>query len=274
MPSHAQRCLTRKHQQGMSLMEFTVSSAIGLLTAAAAMTALIHIRSLSQAIHETVQIQQQAAYAFRVIGQQIRQAGSLALRPVSSAATATELETPFAWLESAPVSGTDAPGSSEFALSLIYQDVFESTYAAKADKYENQALLRNCLGEKPKNQQPAQLTSRFKITNGNLVCAGTATAQIVLPGVTDLHILYLVRGAQGNPLHFQYLKASEVQESSAWPRVQAIEICLEITGSLPMPASADVYIKCDGSQAVRAKHLKKVFKNNFHIPSSSWNIFH
>ena len=56
-----------------------VGIAIGLLVVAVAMGALMASRGISGTVSEATSMQQQAAYAFRVIGQQIRQAGSLEL---------------------------------------------------------------------------------------------------------------------------------------------------------------------------------------------------
>lgn len=66
-------------QKGATLIELMVGIAIGLLVVAVAMGALMVSRGVSGTVSDASAIQQQAAYAMRVIGQQTRQAGSLRL---------------------------------------------------------------------------------------------------------------------------------------------------------------------------------------------------
>ena len=69
----------RPLQTGVSLIELMVGISIGLLTVSVALGALMASRGISSTVSEVSQMQQQAAYAFRVIGQQLRQAGSVEL---------------------------------------------------------------------------------------------------------------------------------------------------------------------------------------------------
>ena len=64
-------------QSGVTLIELMVGIAIGLMVVAVAMGALMVSRSVSGTVSDASDIQQQAAYAMRVIGAQVRQAGSL-----------------------------------------------------------------------------------------------------------------------------------------------------------------------------------------------------
>ena len=64
-------------QRGVTLIELMVGITIGLLTVAVAMGALMVSRGISGTVSDASTIQQQAAYAMRVIGLQLRQAGSL-----------------------------------------------------------------------------------------------------------------------------------------------------------------------------------------------------
>src|SRR5256885_14199587 len=66
-------------QKGFTLLELMVGVAIGLLVVAVATAALMVSRGVSGTVSDASGIQQQAAYAMRVIGLQLRQAGSLYL---------------------------------------------------------------------------------------------------------------------------------------------------------------------------------------------------
>ena len=63
----------KSFQRGMSLIELMVGLAIGLLTISVALGALMVSRGVSGTVTDASQLQQQASYAFRVMGQQIRQ---------------------------------------------------------------------------------------------------------------------------------------------------------------------------------------------------------
>ena len=71
--------IINKNQRGVSLLELLVGIAIGLLVVAVAMGALMASRGLSGTVSDASTLQQQASYAFRIMGQQIRQAGGLYL---------------------------------------------------------------------------------------------------------------------------------------------------------------------------------------------------
>lgn len=62
----------KSFQRGMTLIELMVGLAIGLLTISVALGALMVSRGVSGTVTDASQLQQQASYAFRVMGQQIR----------------------------------------------------------------------------------------------------------------------------------------------------------------------------------------------------------
>nr|WP_257645792.1 hypothetical protein [Ottowia beijingensis] len=63
----------------MTLIELMVGIALGLMVVAVATVALMSSRSVSGTISDASTMQQQASYAFSVIGRQVRQAGSVEL---------------------------------------------------------------------------------------------------------------------------------------------------------------------------------------------------
>ena len=58
----------KSQQRGVTLIELLVGIAIGLMVVAVALGALMASRSISGTVSEATSLQQQAAYAFRVIG--------------------------------------------------------------------------------------------------------------------------------------------------------------------------------------------------------------
>ncbi len=79
-------------QRGVTLIELLVGIVIGLLTVAVAMGALMVSRGVTGTVSDSSMLQQQAAYAFRVIGQQIRQAGSLRLNLASQKSEGADID--------------------------------------------------------------------------------------------------------------------------------------------------------------------------------------
>ena len=71
--------LNRHHQSGATLIELMVGITIGLLTIAVAIGDLLVSRGVSTSVSDVTGLQEQASYAFRIIGQQLRQAGSIRL---------------------------------------------------------------------------------------------------------------------------------------------------------------------------------------------------
>ena len=82
-----------QRHRGVTLIELLVGLIIGLLTVAVAMGALMVSRGVSGTGSDASEIQQQGSYAMRVIGQQIRQAGSLKLDLFPSGAMAGASDT-------------------------------------------------------------------------------------------------------------------------------------------------------------------------------------
>ena len=254
-------------QQGVTLVELLVGIAIGLLVVAVAMGALMASRGISGTVSEATSLQQEAAYAFRVMGQQIRQAGGieLSLTPdiTLDAASSTNdpAMTPVAF--NAPdgknpqfnralstLSGDNTP-----SFTVGYQNYTEPTTTASAA-----SMLRDCLGQNP---TAAVLTSKFQRNAKNeLVCtgAGSNTAQPIIGNVTDLKVRY-VRQAATNDL--QYLTAPPTD----WKNIYAVEICLELTGTESTPTNGATYTDCNNAEASYGNHLKMVFRNLYQIRS-------
>jgi len=71
----------RSSQRGVSLVELLVGLTIGLLAIMVAIGTLILSRGVAGSVSDMSQLQQQGSFALRVIGTQLRQAGSVDLQP-------------------------------------------------------------------------------------------------------------------------------------------------------------------------------------------------
>ncbi len=271
-----------RYQQGVTLIELMVGIALGLMVIAVAMVALMTSRSISGTVSDASAMQQQAAYAFDVIGRQIRQAGSLelSLNPdfsFSSSNITFDALQPVAFDAPDPT-GTRPPfdrkvntlsGTTTPAFTVGYQNYTESIKPAGTQITESQ--LRDCLGQNPGKATPASapvLSSSFQRNSSNeLVCtgAGGGGTQAIIDNVTDLQIRYAVQPKGTSTM--QYISSPAAIDD--WSRVYAVEVCLELTSkeSVSVPASA-TYTNCSGDDdASYDNRLKMVFRSTYQLRS-------
>lgn len=235
----------RLHRQtGVTLIELMVGITIGLLTIAVAMGSLVVSRGVSGTVSDASQVQQQASYVFRVIGQQLRQAASMRLnlavqKPAGSPIEASDVVAFTPDLSIIPIAGKDSPGASEYALSVGYQNYAEPSFTAMSDI----SLFRDCLGSKPSD---TMVFNQFVLKDNELRCAGADNVpQSILRNVAEFQIRYLVQtGATLGQPTIQYVDATGV--GADWSRVFGIEVCLVLYGderiSLP---DGSTYNGCD-----------------------------
>ncbi len=270
-------------QHGVGLIELMIGITIGLLTVAVAMGALMVSRGVSGTVSDASQLQQQAAYAFRVISLQLRQAGSLRLNPAPqktlSSSVTVDIADPVAFETKVEgfdpatdtLGGKDAPGTGEFKLTMGYRNYKDALYAFAADE----SLQRNCLGE---TNSSTLIQSKFVLdtTQNTLRCAGSGAAQPFADNVANFQVRYLLQdaaSAPGNP-QIRYVSATDV--GTDWRRVEGVEVCLVLYGfeSINMPTGSS-YTDCDGSTAVdlttltgaRARRMHRVFRNVYQLRS-------
>ena len=264
-------------QSGVTLIELLVGLVIGLLVVVVALGTLVVSRQVSSTVTETSQLQQQAAYAFRIIGQQVRQASSIKLNlayglPAGTAFDAADtvaFETGFD-RKTKSIGGVDTPATGQYKLSLGYQNYEEKVFNETVPK----SLLRNCLGE----QTPASaLTSGFVLSkaagapSGDLSCAGSGGAQPLISKVSDFQVRYLVQDAGTTSPTITY--ASATTASANWPSVFGIEVCLELVGDEVVPTAGATYRDCSwntgDAEKARGDRLRMVFRNTYQIRSQN-----
>jgi len=269
MHSHNTPPRERLRQTGVTLIELMVGIAIGLLTIAVAMGALMISRGVSGTVSDASQIQQQASYAFRVIGQQLRQAASIRLNLAVQKAPGAPIEASdvvaFAPDPSiTPVSGKDSPATGEYALSVAYQNYAEPSFTSAADV----SLFRDCLGSNP---SATVVISQFVLKNQELRCAGSNNnPQSVLRNVAEFQVRYLAQtgGNSGQP-SLQYVDAAGA--GADWTGVFGVEVCLVLFGdeSVSLP-DGSTYSGCDTDAGPvnmsNTGTLPSNRKNRLHMP--------
>lgn len=240
---------SRSMQSGVTLIELMVGLVIGLLVVAVAMAALMVSRGISGTVSDASQLQQQGAYAMRVIGGQLRQAGSLYLNPdPAQSGAASDPKQPVAFetnTQNNPdgndfdQSNTLANSSTDTTLKTAFRRYKEAVFTSTAD----QALSRNCIGLPGNTSNDRSVDSTFTFQNNALVCGGNGqTAQPIISNVAEVQFTYLEQraGAQGTTVLRN--KAADVKN---WRCVQGVEVCMVLYGTEPtdMPEGSS-YTAC------------------------------
>ena len=282
-------------QQGLTLVELMVGIAIGLLVVAVAMGALMVSRGISGTVSDASGIQQQAAYAMRLFGQQLRQAGSMRLN-LNPGTTVTEdphraavaFET-VAVSASSPafsynagtanqvIAGADSPDSLTVGFRRYTEPVFTSA--------TERSQVRNCLGGPDDNTSTDERMESIFIFNAatnTLSCNGNANgagAQPVLQNVANFQVRYLLQDVTTTPGVATVRTVDATAVGTNWAQVQAVEVCLVLYGNeaIDMPADGtSTYRDCDAAgtaidmaalAGTRARRMHITFRNVFQLRS-------
>lgn len=275
------------HQRGVTLIELMVGVVIGLLVVAVAMAALMVSRGISGTVSDASTIQQQGAYAMRVIGKQLRQTSSLRLN-LDPGTTKTESNymIPVAFETSAPpiagglaydpvndsLKGTATP----VTLTAGYRRYTEPVFVNNTTQ---EALSRNCLGGPADTNTDEILENVFSLntSDNTLQCNGNRVGnQPLIRNVANFQVRYLLQDNTSNPGHptIRSVDASGVG-TNEWGQVQAIEVCLVLYGTEPIDLPANsTYTDCDGTAVdmstltgEQAKRMHLPFRGTFQLRS-------
>lgn len=264
-------------QKGLSLLELLIGLAIGLMTVAVAMVALMSSRSTTATINDSSMLQQQFSYVLRLMGQQIRQASSveLDLYPKMENAPSNlsdSIYQPVAFkqpLNSSEKSGIFSKINQDGAYELVvsysnYTEKLSTNSSAPTSPY------KNCLGE---NGNTTTITSKFKFENNRLYCAGEATYQPIAENVADFKVKYLYQTSDSEKQpQLKYVKAENF--SAEWNKIYGVEICIVLFGeeNIEIPPTAN-YQGCESSinfsslTSPRNRRIHKTYKNTFQLRS-------
>lgn len=262
-------------ERGATLIELLVGLTIGLLTISVGLGAIMVSRGVTTTVSDTTTLQQQASYVFRVIGQQLRQAGG---RPLNTAAdprdAATFVQpTAITLSDLPPIAGLDAPTASQFIISLRYVNASESIYPSPPSSTPIEGyLVSDCLGSNNGIASVPIILNQFRKNGTDLECSnGIGMVQPIISNLVDLRIRYLQQklSVTDSQPQFRYASAANLSPTD-WPEVYGIEVCLELEGEQVIDTVGASYTKCDGTTATRGNKLRMVFKNIFHIRNHAW----
>jgi type IV pilus assembly protein PilW len=230
--------MTVSRQSGMGLIELMVGLVVGLLVVIAATGSLVTTRTASRVMGDSTRLQQDAATAFRVIGQTARQAG--ARRLVDLPGGAVSFNPQYQGIQVNPntalpisIKGTDGARNGPDTLTIDRDHTLASNITAVATSFDS----ADCLGD---SVTPGQSVSNtFLVDGGLLKCDGSGKTKGtygLVAGVEDFQVWYGLRESDG----LRYTTASALAQRSPapWDQVEALRICLRLAGELNNQPSA------------------------------------
>ncbi|MBS0451675.1 MAG: hypothetical protein JSS14_10200 [Proteobacteria bacterium] len=236
------------------LIELMVALTLAGLAVAAAIAALMIARDAAASIHEMTALQQQASYALRTIGRQVRSAGSLELQASPIGTASFRFASPSAFAPDANrVYGTEgAPGASD-SLLLVH-----------TSPPLLPSLQRDCLGHEA---APGAMTQAlFQVdAKGNLGCKTGSQNQPLIGGVASFKLRYRVLWGS----RVRVMLASEIESAQMWPAVQAVEVCLELRGEQRLRTPGRQYVGCERRETGDEGRMTLVTRKLFMLNASS-----
>jgi type IV pilus assembly protein PilW len=266
----------RLRQAGFTLVELLVAMIVGMLVVLASITSMLGTRSVAMVGDDVNALHQSSAFAFRLLGQQIRQAGYIPIDPTeplfyfdANANRATNLAGERAFF--AVKGGEAAGGSGNDSLKIGYAP--------------NPNYFADCLGQAGRGagrqgyvpttpSDPGNvrlITSEFDVVRGTLRCKGSGgdTPMPIVDGVERFDVMYGVGAATGGDHVARYVTANDVAN---FDLVRTVRVCLQLAGSSRSNPHGR-YTDCDGTERASADgKLRRVYaavfalRNNLGAP--------
>ncbi len=247
-------------QAGFTLVEFLVALIIGMLVVLASVASMLGTRTTAMTGDDVNALNQSSALVFRLLGQQIRQAGYFPIddtEPLYYFNFNADKDTNLASERSFfAIKGEEAKGRE-------VNDKLKIGYAPSPDYF------KDCLGQAAATNiyDPAKptasgnlrvITSEFSVVGGVLKCkgSGNATQQPIVDGVERFDVMYGMGAEAGSERVVRYVTATDVADFNL---VRTVRICLQLAGSTSNNPGGS-YTDCDGtSKTTSDGKLRRVY---------------
>jgi len=244
--------LTRRARRGAVLVELLIGLAIGALVITAAVSALLMLRHAQGTVDDQSQLQQRASFLVRLLGRQIRAAGSHELDAAGDA-----LRPGFRFVQLDAASAPDGVPVVQGTAGRQH-DSLTLTDAAPPSAATTR---RDCLGQSLRPDRRTSATFHADAT-GKLSCrSSSGQNQPLAYGVNAFRVRYRV----SDGALVRELGAEAVQLESRWAQVNAVEICLDLTGELRADGISQRYEDCSGRSATDRERRHLVIRRLFQV---------
>jgi len=250
----------RLAQAGLSMVELLVGLTIGVFVLIAALGSLVLTRTSGTVIADSASLISQGNQAMRLIGFHLRQGGAIELRPVDPAAAPGSRLYQFSDL----FNGNDGTGRVvEGVEGGASPDTLIISYETRTD-----AVSRDCLGAATAAGLP-RVQNRFFVSAQSLMCEGSSggTAQAVLDQIEDFQVGYWVRQGAAPASTLVLRDASQVAGAGGWANVVAVEVCLQLPGTISShpTAAGSTFLNCRDVATAQDGRQRLVLRSTLHL---------
>jgi type IV pilus assembly protein PilW len=244
----------RSRQQGAMLLELMTGLVISLMVTLSALAMLAFLQTSSAMQGEAFRLHQRVDVALQTIGQQVRQAGAIELRPSQNGAT-VQFSSAF-----------DGYGGSGRAIHG--EDGVDDAPDTLLISYQDSADARDCLGNQPDSAQAGvRVDSRFTLSADTLRCLGahhSTGSQVIADRVEDFQVSYGLHVDTALGSVYRYVDATAVGPD--WSVVRAVRVCLQVSSErrLQTPAAVDLR-DCHGATLRSDGRIRRVATATFSL---------
>lgn len=255
-------------QSGVSLIELMIGMVVGLMVVIASMGSLVYTRTASRVMGDSTRLQQDAATAFRIIGQVARQAGARRLMDTPGGTVSFNpkykgIQVNANTFRPAAVRGTDGAFNGPDTLEIDR----DNTLAPEANKSPMDIDSVDCLGEPI--ERAYSVSSKFSVDAGQLKCDGSGNSNgafSLMSGVEDFQVWYGLR--EGPGLRYTTATALNQLSPAPWDQVEALRVCLRLAGELTNEAGTTT-VGCQGESIPNDGRIRRVFSRVFKLRNAS-----
>lgn len=249
------------------MVELMVGITIGLLVVVAAIGSMVATQVASTVTGDSSRLQQKADAVFRNLAFHLTQAGAIVLTTPPAATNPALLEFSSRYTGFNPAT-TGAPIGQFFSIHGV--DGGANASDTLRVSYQDNGTVRDCLGNRPAVVN-AGVDNTFSVNGTDLMCLGAsaAAAQSIADGIEDFQVMYgVLTGATGAE-RYRFFRADQMLAlplTPNWTSIQAVSICLQLTGdTLGNPQSGVLITGCRGQNIASDGAIRRVFQRTFTI---------
>ena len=287
-------------QRGVTLVDFMVGMAVGLLIILAAVASLLTVRGSSRTMTDSTALEQQATLAMLQIGRQLSQTGaynaftvgthpdtgvpasadtspldfnpgdSAAIqfdtRPIGVAADDSLAKIPLSGITIFGVDGTSTAPDTLYISHALFNDGSPSANCNNATS----PRLDSSGGDPLVAQygSAARAVSVFTVdpSINSLTCGSDFGPSPIAANVADMRLSYLSMDASGNVTYYANAAAVNAVTNTTWNTINGVQVCLEMVGDPTQAGEQTLNPDCQGkTKTFSDGRLRRIVRNTFYL---------